>query len=55
MDTVSAFKLEVREDKIAVITIDAPGEKMNTLKAEFGNQVRGLIRQIRDDKSVRGR
>ena len=54
MDTVSAFKLEVRADKIAVITIDAPGEKMNTLKAEFGNQVRGLIRQIRDDKSVRG-
>ena len=54
MDTVSAFKLEVREDKIAVITIDAPGEKMNTLKAEFGNQVRGLIRQLRDDKSVRG-
>ena len=43
MDTVSAFKLEVRADKIAVITIDAPGEKMNTLKAEFGNQVRGLI------------
>ncbi len=26
MDTVSAFKLEVRADKIAVITIDAPGE-----------------------------
>ena len=36
MDAVSAFKLEVRADKIAVITIDAPGEKMNTLKAEFG-------------------
>lgn len=35
MDAVSAFKLEVRADKIAVITIDAPGEKMNTLKAEF--------------------
>lgn len=27
MDTVSAFKLEVCADKIAVITIDAPGEK----------------------------
>ncbi|HBX9981541.1 TPA: fatty acid oxidation complex subunit alpha FadJ [Klebsiella variicola] len=54
MDAVSAFKLEVRADKIAVITIDAPGEKMNTLKAEFGNQVRGLIRRVRDDKSVRG-
>lgn len=37
-----------------MITIDAPGEKMNTLKAEFGSQVRGLIRQLRDDKSVRG-
>lgn len=42
MDTVSAFKLEVRADKIAVITIDAPGEKMNTLKAEFGSQVTGI-------------
>ncbi len=27
---------------------------MNTLKAEFGSQVRGLIRHLRDDKSVRG-
>lgn len=31
-----------------------PRVKMNTLKAEFGNQVRGLIRRVRDDKSLRG-
>ena len=31
-----------------------PRVKMNTLKAEFGSQVRGLIRHLRDDKSVRG-
>lgn len=41
METVSAFALEVRPDNIAVITIDAPGEKMNTLKAEFASEVRG--------------
>jgi 3-hydroxyacyl-CoA dehydrogenase/enoyl-CoA hydratase/3-hydroxybutyryl-CoA epimerase len=26
-----------------VITIDVPGEKMNTLKAEFGIQVRAML------------
>ena len=54
METVSAFALEVRPDNIAVITIDAPGEKMNTLKAEFASEVRGIIRQIRDNKELRG-
>ena len=43
MEMASAFTLNVRLDNIAIITIDVPGEKMNTLKAEFGNQVRGLI------------
>jgi enoyl-CoA hydratase/carnithine racemase len=38
METVSAFTLEVRPDNVAVITIDAPGEKMNTLKAEFASR-----------------
>lgn len=54
METVSAFTLEVRPDNIAVITIDAPGEKMNTLKAEFASEVRGIIRQLRDNKELRG-
>ena len=54
METVSAFTLEVRPDNIAVITIDAPGEKMNTLKAEFASEVRGIICQIRDNKELRG-
>lgn len=54
METVSAFTLEVRPDNIAVITIDAPGEKMNTLKAEFASEVRGIIRQISDNKELRG-
>ena len=41
MEMTSAFTLHVRLDNVAVVSIDVPGEKMNTLKAEFGNQVRG--------------
>ncbi|WP_415016790.1 hypothetical protein, partial [Enterobacter sp.] len=36
MDMTSAFTLNIRPDNVAVVTIDVPGEKMNTLKAEFG-------------------
>lgn len=54
MGMTSAFTLDIRPDNVAVITIDVPGEKMNTLKAEFGQQVRAIVRQIRDNKSLRG-
>lgn len=54
METTSAFTLNVRPDNIAVITIDVPGEKMNTLKAEFGHQVRAILKQIRDNKALSG-
>ena len=54
METTSAFTLTVRADNIAVIAIDVPGEKMNTLKAEFGHQVRAILKQIRDNKAVSG-
>lgn len=29
-------------------------EKMNTLKAEFASQVRAILKQIRDNKDLRG-
>lgn len=54
METTSAFTLTERLDNVAVITIDVPGEKMNTLKAEFGVQVRGMLKQIRENKALRG-
>lgn len=54
MEMTSAFTLCVRADNIAVITIDVPGEKMNTLKAEFGHQVRAILKQIRDNKALIG-
>ncbi|EFP7034914.1 fatty acid oxidation complex subunit alpha FadJ, partial [Shigella dysenteriae] len=54
MEMTSAFTLNVRLDNIAVITIDVPGEKMNTLKAEFASQVRAIIKQLRENKELRG-
>lgn len=54
MDMTTAFSLTVRPDQIAVVTIDVPGEKMNTLKAEFGVQVRAILKQIRENKDLRG-
>ncbi|MHC0463810.1 fatty acid oxidation complex subunit alpha FadJ [Kosakonia cowanii] len=54
MMTVSAFTLNVRPDNVAVVTIDVPNEKMNTLKAEFGAQVRTILKAIRDNRALRG-
>ena len=54
MDMPSAFNLTVRLDNVAVITVDVPNEKMNTLKAEFGVQVRAMLKQIRENKAIRG-
>ena len=50
----SAFTFSVRPDNVAVVTIDVPDEKMNTLKAEFGGQVRAILKQIRDNKALQG-
>ena len=54
MEMTSAFTLNVRLDNVAVISVDVPGEKMNTLKAEFASQVRAMLKQIRENKAIRG-
>ncbi|MDP9568683.1 UNVERIFIED_ORG: 3-hydroxyacyl-CoA dehydrogenase/enoyl-CoA hydratase/3-hydroxybutyryl-CoA epimerase [Kosakonia oryzae] len=54
MTMMSAFTFNVRPDNIAVVTIDVPNEKMNTLKAEFAGEVRAMLKQIRDNKALRG-
>jgi 3-hydroxyacyl-CoA dehydrogenase/enoyl-CoA hydratase/3-hydroxybutyryl-CoA epimerase len=30
MEIASAFTLDIRPDNVAIVTIDVPGEKMNT-------------------------
>ncbi|MEJ4045027.1 fatty acid oxidation complex subunit alpha FadJ [Erwinia sp. SLM-02] len=45
MEQISAFTLTMRLDNVGVITIDVPGEKMNTLKAEFAGEIRSVLQR----------
>lgn len=48
------FSLVMRLDNVGVITIDVPGEKMNTLKAEFAGQIRQVIAEARGHSHLAG-
>ncbi|QIR15012.1 fatty acid oxidation complex subunit alpha FadJ [Shewanella aestuarii] len=48
------FNLARREDGIAVLTMDVPGETMNTLKAEFGPEITEILTEIKADSSIKG-
>lgn len=50
----SAFTLDVRDDGIAILTMDVPGESMNTLKVEFAEQIDTVLQQINADSSIKG-
>lgn len=52
--TQSAFHLSRREDGIAILSMDVPGESMNTLKAEFGEQIGVMLDEIEKDSSIKG-
>ena len=49
----SAFRLTVRPDHTGVITIDVPGEKVNTLKAEFAAQFEAVLHDARQIPGLR--
>ncbi|MBR9727470.1 fatty acid oxidation complex subunit alpha FadJ [Shewanella intestini] len=48
------FQLTRREDGIAILTMDVPGETMNTLKAEFGPEISETLADIKQDNSIKG-
>jgi len=50
----NAFHLQLRLDHVGVIAIDVPGEKMNTLKAEFAGQIAAIITEARRDPQLAG-
>lgn len=54
MQTTSAFTMMLRPDNVAVITVDVPDEKMNTLKAAFSEEIACLMRQLRDNRQLEG-
>ncbi|MGL4447210.1 MAG: enoyl-CoA hydratase-related protein, partial [Shewanella sp.] len=50
----NTFKLTRRDDGIAILSMDVPGETMNTLKAQFGPEISTLLTQIKADPLIRG-
>lgn len=48
------FNLTRRDDGIAILTMDVPGETMNTLKAQFGPEISEILAEIKSDSSIRG-
>ena len=50
----TVFHPAVREDGVAVVTIDVPGESQNTLKAEFVSEANALLDQLEQDATVQG-
>ena len=50
----TAFELTLRPDHVGVITIDVPGEKMNTLRAEFAAEIRAVIAAARQHPQLAG-
>ncbi|MCL6413953.1 fatty acid oxidation complex subunit alpha FadJ, partial [Pantoea agglomerans] len=53
-ESPSAFSLTIRPDNIGVICIDVPGEKVNTLKSEFAEQILSVFEQARQHATLRG-
>lgn len=54
MTMQSAFTLDMRLDNVGVITVDVPGEKLNTLKSEFVGQIKAIISQARRNPHLAG-
>ncbi|MDT0594714.1 fatty acid oxidation complex subunit alpha FadJ [Glaciecola petra] len=51
---MKTFTLEKLEDGIAILTMDVPGESMNTLRADFGEEVNTILDQIESDDDIKG-
>ncbi|MCL9781810.1 fatty acid oxidation complex subunit alpha FadJ [Vibrio sp. S4M6] len=52
MSTKTAFSLTIDDTDIAWLAIDVPGEKMNTLQAEFVDQMQNIFQQLDEKSSV---
>ncbi len=50
--TEKAFNLTIDESNYAWLAIDVPGEKMNTLQAEFAQEMQQVFEQLDESASV---
>ncbi|GAW97345.1 MULTISPECIES: fatty acid oxidation complex subunit alpha FadJ [Colwellia] len=51
---VSAFTLVRHDNGIAHLVIDVIGEKVNTLKPEFAEQINAVLAEVKADKTITG-
>ncbi|MGB3727174.1 MAG: fatty acid oxidation complex subunit alpha FadJ [Glaciecola sp.] len=51
---MSAFTLNKQDSGIAILTMDVPGETMNTLKGDFGDEISAILDQIESDADIKG-
>ena len=52
--TTGAFSLTKQDNGVAILSMDVPGESMNTLKAEFGDEISAMLDDIEQDNSIKG-
>ncbi|MDX7988424.1 fatty acid oxidation complex subunit alpha FadJ [Xenorhabdus sp. 12] len=52
--TQSVFSFSVRDDKVGIVTIDVPDEKVNTLKAEFVEQFLVIFEEAKQVSGLKG-
>merc|ERR1712000_109721 len=43
-----------QDNGVAILSMDVPGESMNTLKAEFGDEISAMLDDIERDSSIKG-
>lgn len=51
---IGSFSLSLREDGVAFLTMDVPGESTNTLRSEFVSEAKEIIAAIRAERRIQG-
>lgn len=51
---MSTFTTTINDDNIAIISMDVAGEKMNTLRAEFGEQMTTVLDELESNSALKG-
>lgn len=49
---MSVFSYELKDNRVAIVTIDVPDEKMNTLRASFAEELLAVLKKGNDDNIV---
>ncbi|PJG60764.1 fatty acid oxidation complex subunit alpha FadJ [Aeromonas cavernicola] len=52
--SANSFSLDIRQDGIAILTMDVPGDSMNTLKAAFVAQIRTVLADVKANRDLIG-